>query len=87
MNRKEMEYLNNDTDDFKVIRTEILFAPLLIVLPFLVGVLFIQEWFYRGFSLGVSDFDIQFIMGVIIIIGNIVFDIPFIKSLIKFEKK
>lgn len=87
MNGKEMKYLEKPSDDFKVVRTEILFTPLLIVLPFLVGVLFIQEWFYHGFSVGISDFDGQLIIGVLIIFGNIVFDIPFIKSLIRLGKK
>lgn len=76
-----MEYLKKEKNMSKVVRSEILFAPLLIVLPFLVGFGFIYEWYSRGFVTGSSSFDFEFILGLIIIFGNIMFDIPFIKSL------
>jgi hypothetical protein len=86
MNRGEMEYLKTGSNNAKVIRTEILFTPLLIVLPILVGFIFIYDWFCRGFSMGNSAFDGELIIGVIILISNIVFDIPFIKFLKRYKK-
>jgi hypothetical protein len=65
----------------KVIRTEIFFTPLLIGLPLIVGFSFIYEWYTRGILEGNSAFNGELIIGIIIIIGNIVFDMPFIKSL------
>lgn len=87
MNNKEMEYLKTGTDDVKVVRTEILFTPLLIVLPVIVAVFLLYDWFYRGFSVGSSAFDGELVLGIIILAGNIIFDIPFIKSLISYRKK
>jgi len=89
MNRKEgMEYLEKGSNDVKVLRSEIFFTPLLIFLPLFVSCFMIYDWFSRGFSLGISSFDTELILGVIILFGNIVFDIPFIKSLkTTFRKK
>ena len=75
------------TDDVKIVRTEILFSPLLILLPFFVAALFLFDWFYRGYFLGGSAFNGELIIGIIILVGNILFDIPFIRSLRSFKKR
>lgn len=84
---KSMEYMKKDKNIKKMLRTEILLAPILIILPIIIGTIFIYEWYARGFLNGNSNFDIDLILGVIIIFGNILFDIPFINSLIKQYKK
>ncbi len=84
---KNMEYLKKERNMSKIIRSEIFFAPLLIIIPFLVGSIFIYEWYSRGFITGSSFFDVELILGLIIIFGNIMFDIPFIISLRKLSKK
>jgi len=71
----------------KVIRTEILFTPMLIVLPLVIGLSLIWDWYSRGYLMGNFDYTSQLFFGLIIIIGNIAFDIPFIKSLIELSKK
>ena len=71
----------------KVIRTEILFTPMLIVLPLVIGLSLIWDWYFRGYLMGNLDYTAQLFFGLIIIIGNIAFDIPFIKSLIELSKK
>ena len=81
MKNKEMEYLKAERSDKKIVRTEILFAPLLIILPIFVGILFIYDWFYRGFSACSPAFDGELMLGIIILVANILFDIPFIESL------
>jgi len=83
----KMEYLKKNEDDPKVLRTEIWFTPLLLVFPLIIGSLLIFDWYVRGYAIDNSEYTGELIIGLIIIIGNIMFDIPFIKSLIEFSKK
>ena len=78
-----MMYLKGNADDAKLVRTEVIFTPLLILLPVFVSILFFYDWFHRGFSMGSSAYDGELILAVIILVGNILFDIPFVSSLIK----
>ena len=82
-----MKYMKKQFYFTKAIRTEILFTPLLIGLPLVVGFSFIYEWYTRGIMEGISAFNGELILGIIIIIGNIAFDMPFIKSLRVLSKK
>ena len=75
MNNEKMMYLKKEESYAKVIRTEILFTPLLIVLPFIVGVLLISDWYNRGFSVNNHVFNGELIFGVLILVVNIIFDI------------
>ena len=68
-------------------RLEFWFAPLLIILPIVVSIFLIRDWFYRGFSLGISTYDGELFLAIIILVGNIIFDVPFLKSLISRRKK
>lgn len=87
MNKQSVNYLKKDSDDLRgIIRTEILFTPLLIVLPIAVGVFLICDWFCRGFSSGISVFDGELMLGIIILVGNIMFDIPFLKALLRYRR-
>ena len=87
MNEK-MKYVEKiKSNNERAIRTELLFMPLLVIVPFIVGLSLIFDWYFRGFLENISAFDGELILGIIIIVGNIVFDVPFIKSLIKFNKK
>jgi hypothetical protein len=83
---KRSDYLKKEKDVAKVVRAEILFTPLLVFLPFFVGLLFVSDWYFRGFIEGGSGFEGELILGLIIIFGNIMFDIPFIKSLRELTK-
>jgi hypothetical protein len=87
MESRDSDYLNGGSEKFRNIRTEILFTPLLVILPFVVAIFLIYDWFCRGFSQCSSIYDGELIVGVIILITNIIFDIPFIKSLIIFNRK
>jgi len=82
-----MKYIKKQFYFSKIIRTEILFTPLLIGLPLTVGFLFIYDWYSRGILEGTTAFNGELILGIIIIVGNIAFDIPFIKSLRVLSKK
>jgi hypothetical protein len=71
----------------RLMRLELWFAPLLIILPIVVSIFLIRDWFYRGFSLGISTYDGEFFLAIMILVGNIVFDVPFLKSLISLREK
>ena len=79
--------MKKENNNAKVIRTEILFTPLLIIAPFLVGIFLINDWYVRGFSMNNPAFNGELLLGIIILIGNIMFDIPFLKSLKTMRKK
>ena len=86
MNKQKMEYMKKGNNDAKVIRTEILFTSLLIVCPLIVSILLIYDWYVRGFSVNNPAFNGELILGIIILIGNIAFDIPLVKTLKTIKK-
>lgn len=86
MNDKNMEYLKNQDNQSKMIRTEILLTPLLVITPMFIGSLFIYDWCIRGFLENDPSYFGTLILGIIILVGNILFDIPFIKSLRELSK-
>jgi hypothetical protein len=81
MKKVDMNYIKDKNYNERVIRTEILFTPILVIVPICVGLLFILDWYIRGFIDGGVGFEGNLILGLLIIIGNIMFDFPFIKSL------
>lgn len=87
MNKSEMKYMKKEFYFSKVVRAEILFTPFLIALPLIVGFSLIYDWYARGIFEGNPDFNIELVLGIIIIVGNIAFDIPFVKSLRVLSKK
>jgi hypothetical protein len=87
MDEKDMKYIKKQYYFSKIIRAEILFTPLLIGLPLIVGSFFIYDWYIRGVVGKCTAYNGELILGIIIIIGNIVFDMPFIKSLRVHSKK
>ena len=79
--------LGKGRNNTRLTRLELWFAPLLIILPIVVSIFLIRDWFYRGFSLGISTYDGELFLAIIILVGNIVFDVPFLKSLISLREK
>jgi len=86
MVKNNQEYLKIKDNNLRLVRTEILFTPLLVLLPLIVAVFLINSWFYNGLSKGISDYDGELMLAIIILVFNIMFDIPFIRSLIKFNR-
>lgn len=78
-----MEYLKKENNSKKLIRTELFFTPLLVIFPLFVGLILIINWYINGFIKGKIGFESELLLGLIIIVVNLIFDIPFIKSLIK----
>jgi len=87
MDKSEMKYMKKEFYFSKVIRTEILFIPFLVALPLIVGFSFIYDWYARGILEGSSAFEGELVLGIVILVGNIAFDIPFVKSLRVLSKK
>ncbi len=87
MNKQKMEYMKKGNNNAKVIRTEILFTPLLIVIPLIISILLINDWYIRGFSVNNPAFNGELLLGIIILVGNIAFDIPLVKTLKTIKKQ
>jgi hypothetical protein len=86
MKNDKTAYIKTTPATDRVIRAEIWSAPFLIVIPILFSLLLISDWFYRGFSTGSHIYDGELFIGIIIFVGNIIFDIPFLRSLLSSRK-
>ena len=88
MKKQDMEFIKKKNNYSKLIRTELLFTPLLIILPITVSILLIFDWYIRGFlENNAIMYNGELVIGIIILVSNFFFDIPFIKSLKAFSKK
>jgi hypothetical protein len=70
-----------------LLRLELWFAPLLIVVPIFVSFFFIWDWYFRGVILKISRYDGELILGLLILFGNLLCDILFIKSIKSLKRK
>jgi len=70
-----------------LLRLELWFAPLLLLVPFIVSVVFLLEWYTKGFITGSSKYDGELLLGLLLIVGNLLFDIPFVGSIRTLRKK
>ena len=84
MNNKDKGYMKTDNMD-RVVRTELILMPLLVFLPMFTGAFLIYDWYIRDISWNSLDLFGELLLGVILIIVNILFDIPFIRSLRKYS--
>jgi hypothetical protein len=77
----------NETIQKLLLRLELWFAPLLVIVPLLISLIFIAEWYIKGFSQDSSVYDGELFIGLLLLIGNLVFDIPFLRSIRILKKK
>jgi hypothetical protein len=70
-----------------LIRMELWLAPILIVVPLIISLFFLWDWFVRGFSMMTSIYDGELFLGLLLLAGNLAFDVPFLKSLRMLKKK
>jgi hypothetical protein len=70
-----------------LLRLELWFAPVLILVPIVVSFFFIQDWYVRGVIQGISQYDGELILGLVILVGNLLCDILFMKSLKDLKRK
>jgi hypothetical protein len=88
MNTEDMNYVKQEKNaNERVIRTEILLTPILVIGPLFLGLLLIYDWYSRGLIENNPEYVGTLILGIIVLIGNILFDIPFIRSLRELSKK
>lgn len=77
----------NETIQKLLLRLELWFAPLLLAVPLIVSLIFLWEWYVKGFIIGSSRYDGELLLGLLLLIGNLVFDIPFLRSIRTLKKK
>jgi len=70
-----------------LLRLELWFAPLLLLVPIIVSMVFLLEWYTKGFINGSSAYDGEFLLGMLVLVGNLVFDIPFVRSIRTLKRK
>jgi len=70
-----------------LLRLELWFAPILIIVPLVVSVFLIWDWYARGSSLGLSRYDGELVLALLILFGNLAVDIPFVRSIRTLRKK
>jgi hypothetical protein len=70
-----------------LLRLELWFAPILILVPIVVSFFFIQDWYARGAIRGISQYDGELVLGLVILVGNLLCDILFMKSLKSLKRK
>lgn len=69
-----------------LVRLELWFAPLLIIMPMTVSMFFLGDWYIRGFSQGNSLYNGELILGLLLLCVNFFFDVMFLRS-IRLQKK
>jgi hypothetical protein len=67
-------------------RLELWFTPLLVIAPFLISMLLITEWAFQGVVLGSSSYDAEGLLGFLILVGTLMFDIPFLRT-VRFRRR
>jgi len=70
-----------------LLRLELWFAPILIIVPLAVSLFLIWDWYARGGSVGLSRYDGELLLALLILFGNIAVDIPFLRSIRTLRKK
>jgi len=67
-------------------RLEIWLTPVLVIAPFLIAILFLIESVEQGVLRGAPLYEGEFLLGCIIIVGTLVFDVPFLRT-VHFRKR
>jgi hypothetical protein len=70
-----------------LLRLELWFAPLLLLVPIIVSVVFLLEWYTKGYLNGSSEYDGEFLLALLLLGGNLMFDIPFVRSIRTLKRK
>ena len=70
-----------------LLRLELWFAPLLLLIPLIIAMVFLLEWYLKGFTTGSSEYDGELLLGLLLLVGNLLFDIPFVRSIRTLKRK
>ena len=87
MNNNQTAYQKTNNTNKRLIRSETIAAPILITIPMIISILLIHIWYTKGLLQNNSYYTGELLIGLIILVGNLLFDIPFLKSLLKQRKK
>ncbi|MEM4258718.1 MAG: hypothetical protein QXL17_06175 [Candidatus Thermoplasmatota archaeon] len=83
-----IEKERHKTSTITITRLELWLTPLLVIIPCLVSFLMIYEWYIHGLLHNDIRYTPEGMVGAIILIGNIIFAVPFVKTiLIKTNKR
>jgi hypothetical protein len=69
-----------------LVRLELWFAPLLIIMPMSVSMIFIGDWYVRGCVQKSTLYNGELLIGLLLLCVNFVFDVLFLRS-IRLQKK
>jgi len=81
MTQHKPSYVKPDEKRLVVLRAELWLSPLLILAPLLVSILMIGNWYNHGYLQHTTTYNGQLIVGLLILLGNLLFGIPFLKHL------
>jgi len=70
-----------------LLRLELWFAPILIIVPLAVSLFLAWDWYVRSSSLGLSRYDGELLLALLILCGNLAVDIPLMRSIRTLRKK
>lgn len=70
-----------------LLRLELWFAPILIIVPLAVSLFLVWDWYARGSSNGLSRYNGELLLALVILFGNLAVDIPFLRSIRTLRKK
>ena len=70
-----------------LLRLELWFAPLLVILPLAVSFFLIWDWYVRGDSVGLPQYNGELLLALLILCGNLAVDVPFLRSIRTLRKK
>jgi hypothetical protein len=84
---KKSNNIRTGTIQRLLLRLELWFAPLLLLVPIIVSVVFLLQWYTKGFINGSSEYDGELFLSLLLLIGNLVFDIPFVVSIRMLKRK
>jgi len=87
MTQQNTEYMDTRAANEHVRRMAVLLSPVLIMTPLVISIILLVQWFIQGYLQHDARYTTELILGVVIIVGNILFDIPFVQSLRKSSTK
>jgi len=87
MNNTQTAYQNTNNLNKRLIRSETIAAPILITIPLFVSTWLIYTWYTKGLLQNNNYYEGELLIGLIILFGNLLFDIPFLHSLLGERKK
>jgi hypothetical protein len=87
MKKNEIAYINIDLQKKQLVRAEVWSMPFFVLLPLFFSLWLLWRWYIHDSLHTTQTHTGELILGLIILIGNLIFDIPFVNLLIQQMKK